>query len=212
MDEDQVKAYAEADFDEPHGHFINLFNELFSDKQIGGHALDLGCGPGDITFRFAESFPDCTIHAVDGSGTMLEHARRRQSRSGSIGNRIAFIEGMLPDLDLPREDYDYLISNSLLHHLLDPDVLWSVIKRYSQSGTGIFIMDLRRPEDKNAAKQLVESYAANEPEVLRKDFYNSLLAAFTVDEISTQLQAHQLPYLTLKRVSDRHVTISGRFR
>jgi ubiquinone/menaquinone biosynthesis C-methylase UbiE len=211
LDEDQVKAYAEADFEEPHAHFINLFKEVFSGQEIQGRVLDLGCGPGDISFRFAASYPNCTVHAVDGSTAMLEYARQRLRGSRSMEKQMKFFEGMLPDLDLPNEHYDYLISNSLLHHLPDPDILWSVIKRYSRAGTGVFVMDLLRPKDPETAKQMVDSYAAGEPEILRRDFYNSLLAAFTMDEISSQMKANQLDYLALSQVSDRHFTVSGRF-
>ncbi|MGH8553732.1 MAG: class I SAM-dependent methyltransferase, partial [Methylococcales bacterium] len=145
-EEEQVKAYAEADFEEPHGHFIELFRSVFPDRAIEGSVLDLGCGHGDISFRFAGSFPDCTIHAVDGSAMMLEYARRRLERTKAPGGRIRFIQGMLPHAHLPENHYDYLITNSLLHHLPDPNILWSVIKRYSKSGSCIFIMDLLRPE------------------------------------------------------------------
>ncbi|MGH8547820.1 MAG: class I SAM-dependent methyltransferase [Methylococcales bacterium] len=211
-DEEQVKAYAEADFEEPHSHFIHLFEEDFSGRVIRGYALDLGCGPGDITFRFAEAFPECAVHAVDGSQTMLQYARNRLNRNTTIEKHIRFFEGMLPDLRLPRLHYDYLISNSLLHHLPDPGVLWSVIKQFSARDSGVFIMDLMRPENTWIAKRMVESHAANEPTVLRRDFYNSLLAAFTLEEISAQLRDHQLDYLSLKPVSDRHLTISGGIR
>ncbi|MCI0655101.1 MAG: class I SAM-dependent methyltransferase [Methylococcaceae bacterium] len=209
-DEDQVKAYAEADFEEPHGHFIKLFEADFLDREVEGFVLDLGCGPGDISFRFAASFGNCAIHAVDGSTTMLKYARHRLGRTNSMHKQINFFEGMLPHLRLPESRYDYLISNSLLHHLPDPDVLWTVIKQYSKTDSGIFIMDLLRPENTGTAQRMVESYAVNEPEVLRRDFYNSLLAAFTLEEIADQLRKHDLDYLTLKQVSDRHLSVSGR--
>ncbi|MCI0654641.1 MAG: class I SAM-dependent methyltransferase [Methylococcaceae bacterium] len=211
-DEEQVKAYAEADFEEPHSHFIKLFEQNFSDQVIEGTALDLGCGPGDISFRFARVFPKCTVHAVDGSRTMLQVARHRLGCSSTMQEQIMFFEGMLPDLHLPYRHYDFLISNSLLHHLPDPGALWSVIKQLSVTGCGVFIMDLLRPENTRTARRMVESYAANEPAILRRDFYNSLRAAFTLDEISAQLRQQQLDYLTLKQVSDRHVTVSGNIR
>ncbi|HEX6174620.1 MAG TPA: SAM-dependent methyltransferase, partial [Candidatus Binatia bacterium] len=53
MDEDeQARAYALADFAEPHNHFVELFRECFPDEAITGHVLDLGCGPADVTLRF----------------------------------------------------------------------------------------------------------------------------------------------------------------
>lgn len=209
-DENQVEAYAGADFEEPHGHFIELIKEDFSKDRITGCCLDLGCGPGDITFRFAASFRDCTVDAVDGSATMLQFASKRLAQCESMKNRISFLEGRLPDFALPHNHYNFIFSNSLLHHLPDPDILWSVVKRYSRPGTGVFIMDLRRPEDTQSALQFVKTYAADEPAVLRRDFFNSLIAAFTTEEVAAQLQHHGLDYLTLTEVSDRHLTVSGR--
>lgn len=212
LDEDQVKAYAEADFEEPHAHFIELFTQEFGGQPVVGHVLDLGCGPGDISFRFAASFPDAILHAVDGSATMLKYARERLARSPGLQKQITFIEGMLPDPKLPEAHYPYLISNSLLHHLPYADILWQVVKGYSTAGSKVFIMDLLRPETIAIAKQMVESYAANEPEVLQRDFYNSLLAAFSLEEIEATLKAYQLDYLNLTQISDRHITISGILR
>jgi hypothetical protein len=57
---------------------------------------------------------------------------------------------------------------------------------------------------------MVGLYAAGEPEVLRRDFYNSLLAAFTIEEIQVQLTGAGLSGLAARSVSDRHVVISGR--
>jgi hypothetical protein len=83
-----------------------------------------------------------------------------------------------------------------------------VIKKYAQPETGIIIMDLLRPESTEAAKQLVKTYADNEPPILQQDFYNSLLAAFTLDEIKAQLKQAGLRFL-VEQISDRHVFISG---
>lgn len=51
-------------------------------------------------------------------------------------------------------------------------------------------------------------YAANEPAILQRDFYCSLLAAFTLDEINDQIMRADLP-LNAEQISDRHVFISG---
>lgn len=58
------------------------------------------------------------------------------------------------------------------------------------------------------AESLVEMYATNEPEILKRDFYHSLLAAFTIEEIKIQIKQAELS-LTVEQISDRHVFISG---
>ena len=70
-------------------------------------------------------------------------------------------------------------------------------------------MDLLRPADRATAKKFVSMYAADEPDVLQTDFFNSLLAAFEVDEIGAQLARAGLGHLPLEVVSDRHVVVWG---
>ncbi|MGZ8194839.1 MAG: class I SAM-dependent methyltransferase, partial [Methylosarcina sp.] len=52
-DPEQVKAYAEADFAIPHNDFIERIKLFIDQPGFNGTALDLGCGPGDISLRFA---------------------------------------------------------------------------------------------------------------------------------------------------------------
>lgn len=205
-DPEQVIAYAEADFEKPHNEFIQRLKAFVNEPGFSGKALDLGCGPGDISRRFAKAFSLCKIDAVDGSKPMIDYAV--SSMTAELKSRLNFIHGKLPDTELPELRYDIIFSNSLLHHLPDPQVLWQVVKKYSRSGTCIAVMDLIRPGTTEMARALIETYAANEPEILQRDFYCSLLAAFTLEEINGQITQAGLP-LTVERMSDRHVFISG---
>jgi ubiquinone/menaquinone biosynthesis C-methylase UbiE len=205
----QALAYARADFSEPHNHFVELFAQR-CEVPPGATVLDLGCGPGDICRRFARAFPDCRIHAVDASAAMLELGRDT-TRAEQLHERVEFIQAYLPDAGLPRTDYDVILSNSLLHHLPEPNTLWSSIQRFGTTGTFVFVMDLLRPDSRARAAQLVELYADGEPEILRSDFFNSLCAAYRLDEITAQLQEHGLlDRLQPQAVSDRHFIVSGR--
>jgi ubiquinone/menaquinone biosynthesis C-methylase UbiE len=207
---EQARAYAEADFEQPHAMFISLFLETFPTVAASSRVLDLGCGPGDIAFRFARAWPQCHVHGVDGSDAMLKLAEKALGQEPSLQGRVHFFKGMLPELELPCPQYDIIFSNSLLHHLPDPAVLWESVVNCAAPGATVFVMDLRRPETRSTARQMVELYAAGEPEVLRRDFYNSLLAAFTIEEIQVQLAGAGLSGFAVRSVSDRHVVISGR--
>lgn len=204
----QARAYAEADFESAHQAFIDLFQEKFPHLTITGEVLDLGCGPCDITRRFARAWPGAILHAVDGAGAMLQEAERLNLQHG-LADRIALIESCLPDLHLPQAHYHTIISNSLLHHLHDPHVLWESIKRHAKPFASVFVMDLLRPATEQTASSLVEQYAAAEPDILRHDFYHSLCAAFSVEEVQAQLDEHALSQLTLEVVSDRHMIVFG---
>lgn len=212
MDEDeQARAYALADFAEPHNRFVELFREAFPNEMIRGRVLDLGCGPADITLRFARAFPPCSIDGVDGAERMLHYGRSAVAQAG-LESRVRLIHGYLPGAALPCKHYDAIISNSLLHHLHDSMVLWDAVKAYTRPGAPVFIMDLMRPESRAQAQALVDQYAANEPEVLRHDFFNSLLAAYRTDELAGQLACAGLSHFTVRAASDRHLTISGRLQ
>lgn len=204
----QALAYARADFTAPHNHFITLFRATFPDWSGNGYVLDLGCGPGDICRRFARAFPQAQLHGIDAAPAML-HIGRDDLRVAQLADRVQLIQAYLPGATLPRSHYDAVISNSLLHHLNDPQVLWQSVLRHVSPGAPVFIMDLRRPDSLESAAALTATYAANEPAILRKDFYHSLLAAYRVDEIQEQLQNADIDWLTVNALGDRHVVVHG---
>jgi ubiquinone/menaquinone biosynthesis C-methylase UbiE len=204
----QALAYARADFEQPHNQFIAQFRSCFPGWPGRGHVLDLGCGPGDICRRFALAFPDTFIHGIDAAVAML-HIGREDLRAAGLDQRIELIKGYLPGARLPRELYDAVISNSLLHHLNDPQALWQSILRHAAPGAPVFVMDLRRPDSHGHAALLVDTYAAGEPEVLRMDFHNSLLAAYRIDEVSVQLHDIGIDWLRVEALGDRHLIAYG---
>jgi ubiquinone/menaquinone biosynthesis C-methylase UbiE len=211
LGEEQARVYAEADFAEPHDSFIAAFKLAFPDIQTCGYVLDLGCGPGDISTRFARAFPECEVHGVDGSRAMLKFGRMIVGGERDIEQRIKLCYGLLPDFEPPRRSYDIIISNSLLHHLGDPTVLWQTINRFASPSAPIFIMDLMRPADSDEAVRLVKTHAAGEPELLQHDFYHSLLAAYDIEEVREQLVRAGLGHFQVEAASDRHLIVFGHF-
>ena len=207
-DPEQALAYGMADFEEPHSNFIKLLLSYCPLPGDIGAVLDLGCGTGDITFRVAKAFPEAIIDAVDGSEAMLYHAREGLGKMSQFGERIRFIRCRLEDFE-PGKSYDLIVSNSLLHHIPDPARFWRDIKRLSGRGTSVFIMDLLRPRSTDEARRLVETYSPDEPDILKRDFYNSLLASFEIDEVKAQLVVAGLGYFTVERASDRHLIVYG---
>ena len=208
-DPQQAAAYASADFTESHSRIVDSFAGYFPGQELRGHILDLGCGPGDISIRFASRYPECSVVGVDGSKAMIALANHRKANAGKVGDRTTFIEGLIPDVPLGPVPYTAVISNSLLHHLHKPHVLWETVRRYADAGTRVYVVDLLRPENHAAAQRLVEQYAAREPEILRRDFYNSLLAAFEPGEVEAQLARAGLDALSVAVISDRHLVVHG---
>ena len=209
-EEEQAKAYAFADFSKPHNLFIEIFQKKFTDLNSGFNdvVLDLGCGPCDVTRRFANAYPDSGFHAVDGAAEMLKYAADLNEKA-SLSHRIKLIETILPNVKLPQSFYHVIISNSLLHHLHDPYVLWEAIQKYAKPYAHVFVMDLIRPVDEQTVDFLSSEYATNEPDILKRDFENSLRAAYTTQEVRQQLDNIGLDNLQVEEASDRHMIIYG---
>jgi len=211
MDEaEQALAYAEEDFSEPNELFLKLLRDLEPGDLKGARALDLGCGPADIVLRFLRAYPEAICDALDGSAAMLEHAQGALDALPGLAKRCRLLHDVLPSAQLPKAGYDLVLSNSLLHHLHDPQVLWRTVRETARPGAVVLVMDLMRPPSAVWAESLVATYAADAPEVLRRDFRNSLFAAFEPQEVVDQLKEAGLPELEVGVVSDRHLAVLGR--
>ncbi len=203
---EQAEAYDQADFSEPHGKRVELFAERYG-HAVTGAVLDLGCGSGDILERFAKKFPKAHFVGVDGSEPMLELSRRRMQKAG-LSSRMNFVRSFIPSPDIPKQDYSVIMSHSLLHHLHEPKVLWDTVKQVANENTFVFVADLRRPDSEKDVARIVDELSGDEPEVLKQDFYNSLCAAFTADEIRSQLKQAGLK-LEVEEVGDIHILVYG---
>jgi ubiquinone/menaquinone biosynthesis C-methylase UbiE len=203
----QAAAYARADFADVNEGFVERFAATFPDV-TRGRVLDLGCGPADIPIRLCRALAYVHVTAADGSAAMLLLGHDAIRASG-LARKIDLVRGLLPGLPFADASFDAVISNSLLHHLPKPDPFWSEVRRLARPNAPILVMDLFRPSSKEAARAIVEAGAAKEAPVLKRDFYNSLLAAFTIDEVREQLRI-VLPQLRCEIVSERHWLAWGR--
>jgi ubiquinone/menaquinone biosynthesis C-methylase UbiE len=205
-DSEQSLAYANADF--------SGSNQWFVDTVLADHpdplhnVIDIGCGPCDVMLRLVCARPDMRVTAIDGSAAMIELASQAV-RAACHEDRIVAMQGYIPGLALPERSFDAILSKDLLHHLPDPMVLWSEAQRLGRKGAAVYVMDLIRPATQQDAHNIVETVAPHEHPILKKDFYNSLCAAFTIEEAEGQVRQAGLS-LDVSRISDRHMLIKGR--
>jgi len=204
-DELQSIAYARADFSASNQFFVDGFINDFPQRLRT--AVDIGCGPGDVMIRLARALPDLHITAIDASAPMIALARGAVMTEGA-SDRIELVQGYVPGVALNAQRFDAVLSKDLLHHVPDPSVLWKEIARLARPGAVIYVMDLVRPSTPEEARRIVDRVAAREDPILREDFYNSLCAAFTVDELREQVAAAGLD-LEVRQAGDRHAIISG---
>ena len=85
--------------------------ELAGDETV----LDAGCGSGTVTEQLLERLPHGRVVALDGSGRMLEEARRRLA--GHL-DRVSFVHADLSRF-LPVEAVDAVVSSATFHWIAD---------------------------------------------------------------------------------------------
>lgn len=206
---EEARAYAAADFAEVNAAFVDRL--LYLTEHVPGRALtvDLGCGPGDIALRVGRARPQWRIVAGDISMAMLSFAVAGM-RDTQLLDCIWPVCHDAKRMPWPDGCFDVVFSNSLLHHLSDPAPFWDELRRIAAPGAWIFLRDLARPATETAARMIVECYAGEESDLLQAEYYRSLLAAYTPDEVRAQLRAGGLDDLAVEMVSDRHLDVFGR--
>jgi ubiquinone/menaquinone biosynthesis C-methylase UbiE len=203
--EAEAAAYARADFSDSNQAYVADVMRSFPDRLV--QVVDLGCGPGDIAMRLSRASTAARITAVDGSPAMLAIARAAL-RSTGVELSVSFLEGRLPGVALAEGSFDLVLSKDMLHHLPDPQVLWNEVRRLGRPGAAVCVMDLCRPASSAAAHEIVERVSGGEHPLLKTDFYNSLCAAFTADEVRDQLSRAGLS-LTVSQLTERHLCVKG---
>jgi SAM-dependent methyltransferase len=222
----QVLAYAQADFATTDQALVDRFAQVFGaalGDGAGQQIVDLGCGPGNISFRLAERFPQASVLGLDGAAAMLEVAEqelaeRKLVQRGlgcpGLADRLGFAQVLLGPESLPYGGFTAVVSNSLLHHLHDPLALWRHLRQLAAPGAAIYIKDLRRPANLEAALALLQKHLAAASPVLQRDYLASLHAAFEPAEVEAQLRSAGLPVgeqgLQVAPLDDRYLEVWGR--
>ncbi len=207
----QVQAYAAADFNSGDQATIEAIQRLLT------HAaplppdplvVDLGCGPGNITLRLARLFPKARIIGIDGAESMLAVARERaQQQQLDLSFLCQTLQELLQGPLLGQADL--IVSNSLLHHLHQPDLLWKVTRALAAPGCWALHRDLRRPASDAEIRNLLLQHLPSAPEVLQHDFAASLAAAFEPQEVTAELHKLGLDQLRVSAEGDRYLVVSG---
>jgi trans-aconitate methyltransferase len=209
----QAQAYGAADFSASDQAVVERLVELLGPGALGEplRILDLGCGPGNITFRVAERFPHAQLIGLDGAVAMLDLAQQTLSARPDWRQRVSFVGERLPlgPGSVLTPGFGALVSNSLLHHLHDPQVLWRTVRALAAPGAVVLIRDLRRPEHPEQIGELVARHARGAPALLQQDYAHSLGAAFTLAEVTDQLHQAGLAQLQARELDDRYLEVAG---
>lgn len=124
---------------------IAIVETLVRAADTGGDVLDLCCGEGLLTEALLRALPGVTVHAYDGSESMLETTRRRSEAADRLRTRV---------IDLAARDWREfdpplraVVSSLAIHHLDDAGkrALFADLRAALAPG-GVFVLaDVIRP-------------------------------------------------------------------
>ncbi|MFS8654951.1 MAG: methyltransferase domain-containing protein [Limnochordia bacterium] len=141
--------------------------------------LDLCCGGGALSEAILERVPESMVYGLDGSQTMLEHARRRLARFGGRF-RASLIE--LGDLSWRGrfEGFHAVVSSLAIHHLDDEGKrrLFKDLLAMLSPGGVVIIADLVAPASKRGTALAAEAWDHAVREQSRETGAGEAFAAF----------------------------------
>lgn len=118
-------------FPEFRKNFLNYIKPIKPEFFRGKLSLDLGCGFGRHTYYAAEFGSEVV-------GLDLSNAVEAAYRNTAKFPRAHIIQGDICNLPL-RNDFDFLFSIGVIHHLPDPKEAFLSLVRFTRKGGSIFI-------------------------------------------------------------------------
>ena len=211
----QVKAYADADFSRSDSMVVEALEKYL--KKVGktlnknNLILDVACGPGNISERLAKAWPFAKVVGIDGSKEMLNAAEKKlcENLKKNLSYELIEINSIVTGEEHFSLKADVMVSNSALHHFHNPYSFWEALKKLGKNNCIHIHRDLIRPNSIEKALEIQEKHLSTAPEILKNDFYASLKASFTVDEVNEQLVNAGLSQLEVFQVDELYFEIIG---
>jgi len=170
-----------------------------------GPVLDVGTGTTQIPLELCRQHAAVSITAIDLAEQMLRVGAANVLRAG-FTDRIRLERQDAKRLPYPDGSFGAVISNSIVHHILEPAAVLAEMVRVVAPGGVLFVRDLLRPEDKSVLQHLVDVHAAGANAHQRQMFGESLHAALTLAEMREIVSALRFDPATVQQTTDRHWT------
>jgi ubiquinone/menaquinone biosynthesis C-methylase UbiE len=191
-------------------------NRLFVDDLLSalgsapqnGSVLDVGTGTALIPIELARRGFAGAITGVDLAHEMLVLGRRNIKQAQLTNILLERVDAK----QLPYADgaFDVVMSNSIVHHIPQPDQSFVEMRRVLAPGGLLFVRDLLRPASHEEVERLVACYAGGESPSQQQLFRQSLHAALTLEELASLLEGIHVDTGGLAQTSDRHWTLCWR--
>ena len=190
-DADEVEAYASAAAQAFVDSIDNtLVEQVLSLDPPAGMLLDLGTGPGNISLKIARRCPRLRVVGLDYSQNMVRAARQAASEQG-LADRARFFVGDANRLCLPDASFDFVLSNSVLHHLANPLAMLKEMARVAKPEGVILVCDLCRPS-RVAYPLHVRWHGRHYSGLMYQLFRDSVRASYTGKELAELLRQSDL--------------------
>ncbi|MCD4653799.1 metalloregulator ArsR/SmtB family transcription factor [bacterium] len=142
--------------------FVNaLRSSLSSVKKLA----DLGCGPGHVIRKLHPDIPE--FIGVDYSVKMLEFAKSNLKdlvADGSVNLRL----GAMEHLPLGDSEVEGILITLVLHHLAEPDSIFSEFRRVLKPDGLVTIVDFKKHEREEFRDEMADLWLGFDPEDLSK--------------------------------------------
>jgi len=171
-------------------------------------AFDAGTGTALIPIELLRAGWPGQMVAADAAASMLELARRNMERTG-FADRIEPVLRDCKALPEPDGTFDLVMSNSIVHHIPEPEGVLAECWRILKPGGLLFVRDLFRPADVATVDRLVQHYAGQDNAHQQRLFRDSLHAALTVGELQDLIEPFGLSRDAVRATSDRHWTLAA---
>jgi ubiquinone/menaquinone biosynthesis C-methylase UbiE len=172
-----------------------------------GPILDVGTGTAQIPIELCRQTPAVEVVGVDLAEHMLHVGRANVLRAG-LESRVRLERCDGKQLPHAAGAFAAVISNSIVHHIPEPEKVVAEMTRVLQPNGVLLVRDLLRPADDAAVRRLVDTYAGDANAHQRQMFEDSLRAALTLDEVRAMVGRLGFDPATVRQTSDRHWTWS----
>ena len=132
---------------------------LFDPRWVVG---DLGCGTGQVSAAVAPFVS--RVIAIDGSGAMLQAAKRRLQRFDNVEVR----RGELEELPIDDGQLDAAILTLVLHHVPEPDAALAEAMRVLRPGGSALIIDMLAHDREQYRQQMGHVWLGFSEDVIRR--------------------------------------------
>ncbi len=201
---EEARAYDAMDHSAVNRVFVADFLAVWNRRNP---VLDMGTGTAQIPIALCRLVPTAQVVAVDLAEQMLRLGQENVHRAG-LEECVQLQRHDAKQLPYPAGYFAAVLSNSIVHHIPEPQQVLAEMVRVTMPGGLLFVRDLLRPAEEATLQQLVATYAGDATAHQRQLFADSLRAALTLAEIRDRVATLGFDPATVQQTTDRHWTWS----